>query len=189
VVGRDPDALDEAAICRAAIESCAENFSDGCVGPAFWFALFGLPGLFAYKIINTADSMIGHRTPRHEAFGWASARCDDLLNWVPARLGGVLICCVAVFAGSNTSHALSIMWRDARRHRSPNAGWPESAMAGALGLALAGPRSYAGQKVDEPFLNPEGRIAGPSDITRALRVLIAACCLEILLYAALALLV
>jgi adenosylcobinamide-phosphate synthase len=159
------------------------------VAPAFWFALFGLPGLVAYKIVNTADSMIGHRTERFEAFGWASARCDDLLNFFPARLAGALLSLAAPFAGGGISRSISIMWRDARQHRSPNAGWPESAAAGALDLALAGPRQYAGRSVDDPYLNPEGRAARPDDITRALRLLLAACALEILIYAALALLV
>jgi adenosylcobinamide-phosphate synthase len=189
VVGRDPDVLDEASICRAAIESCAENFSDGVVAPAFWFALFGLPGLIAYKIVNTADSMIGHKTPRHAAFGWASARFDDLLNLAPARLAGLLLSFVAPVAGGDTRRSLSIMWRDAGLHRSPNAGWPESAAAGALGLALAGPRQYARLKVDDPFLNPQGRRVKPDDIARMLRLLIAACGLELILYGALALFV
>jgi adenosylcobinamide-phosphate synthase len=187
VVGRDPQVLDEAGVCRAAIESCAENFSDGVVAPAFWFALFGLPGLITYKIVNTADSMIGHKTPRHAAFGWASARFDDLLNLVPARLAGLLLSIAAPVVGGDIKHTLFITWRDARLHRSPNAGWPESAAAGALGLALAGPRQYAGHMLDDPFLNPQGRMAAPDDISRALRLLIAACALEILIYAALAL--
>lgn len=189
VVGRDPQVLDEAGVCRAAIESCAENFSDGVVAPTFWFVLFGLPGLITYKIVNTADSMIGHKTPRHAAFGWASARFDDLLNLIPGRLAGLILSVVAPVVGGDIRHTLSIMWRDARLHRSPNAGWPESAAAGALDLALAGPRQYAGQKVDDAFLNREGRVATPDDISRALRLLVAGCGLEILLYAALALLV
>lgn len=188
VVGRDPDVLGEAAICRAAIESCAENFSDGVVAPAFWFALFGLPGIMIYKIVNTADSMIGHRTPRYEAFGWASARCDDLLNLVPSRLSGLLLSLAAPVAGGGIGPALAIMWRDAGHHRSPNAGWPEAAAAGALGLALAGPRQYAGRTVNDPFLNAAGCSAGPRDIARMLRLLLAACGLELLLYAALSLL-
>jgi adenosylcobinamide-phosphate synthase len=189
VVGRDPDALDEAAICRAAIESCAENFSDGVVAPAFWFALFGLPGIIAYKIVNTADSMIGHRTERFEAFGWASARFDDLLNFLPARLSGALLALVAPVASGSILRAIFVMCRDARQHRSPNAGWPESAAAGALDLKLAGPRQYAGRSVDDPYLNQTGDIARPSDIARALRLLLAACGVEILIYVALALLV
>jgi adenosylcobinamide-phosphate synthase len=186
VVGRDPQTLDEAAVCRAAVESCAENFSDGVVAPAFWFALFGLPGLITYKIVNTADSMIGHKTPRYAAFGWAAARWDDLLNLLPARLSGLLFCLMAPVTGGPMRRAFAIMLRDAPMHRSPNAGWPESAAAGALDLALAGPRQYAGHKIDDAFLNAEGRAAGPHDISRVLRLLAAACGLEILLYAMLA---
>lgn len=185
IVGRDPDSLDEAGVCRAAIESCAENFSDGVVAPAFWFALGGLPGLAAYKAVNTADSMIGHRTPRHEAFGWAAARFDDLVNLVPARLAGVLV----GLAGGRPVHAWRIMLRDARLHRSPNAGWPESAMAAALGLALAGPRRYGPRVVDDAFLNADGRRdAAAADVGRCLRVFTAACLLHVGLYATLALL-
>jgi adenosylcobinamide-phosphate synthase len=189
VVGRDPEVLDETGVCRAAIESCAENFSDGIVAPAFWFALFGLPGLIAYKFVNTADSMIGHRTLRHEAFGWASARFDDLLNFVPARLSGLFLALAAPLVGGSVQRALVVMWRDARQHRSPNAGWPESAAAGALDLALSGPRQYSGHITEDAFLNPEGRAARPDDIKRALRLLLGACGLEFLFYAALAVLV
>lgn len=186
IVGRDPTALDEAGVCRAAIESCAENFSDGVVAPAFWFALFGLPGLLIYKVVNTADSMIGHRTMRHEAFGWAAARLDDGLNLVPARLSGLLIAIAAPAARGGIASSLRIMWRDAGLHRSPNAGWPESAMAGALQLALAGPRRYAERTVDDSFLNAGGRKdAVPHDIRRALLVLVAAGALHAGLYAAL----
>lgn len=189
IVGRDPESLDDSGVARAAIESCAENFSDGVVAPVFWLALLGLPGLFAYKAINTADSMIGHRTPRHRDFGWAAARLDDLLNLVPARLAGVLVALVAPVAGGSMIAAVKIMWRDARKHRSPNAGWPESAMAGALGVALAGPRRYGETVVDDLFLNAEGRAnAAPDDIGRALKILIAACALEFVVYAALLLL-
>src|SRR3954469_6594147 len=190
IVGRDPDSLDEAGVCRAAIESCAENFSDGVVAPAFWFALLGLPGLVAYKAVNTADSMIGHRTPRHAAFGWAAARLDDLVNLIPARLSGLLVAIVAPIAGGTTGTALRVMTRDAAKHRSPNAGWPESATAGALGLALAGPRRYRERIVDDPLLNAEARKdAAPGDIGRALDLLVAACLLEAAAYAALALVV
>ena len=188
IVGRDPDQLDEAGVCRAAIESCAENFSDGVVAPAFWLALFGLPGLIAYKAINTADSMIGHRSPRYEAFGWASARLDDLVNLIPARLSGLVIAIVAPIAGGTTGTARGVMWRDAAKHRSPNAGWPESATAGALGLALAGPRRYGERIVDDVFLNAEARKAAtPDDIRRALDLLVAACLLQAAAYSALAL--
>ena len=188
IVGRDPDQLDEAGVCRAAIESCAENFSDGVVAPVFWLALLGLPGLIAYKAINTADSMIGHRSSRYESFGWASARLDDLVNLIPARLSGLLVAIVAPIAGGTTGTALRVMWRDAAKHRSPNAGWPESAAAGALGLALAGPRRYGERIVDDVFLNAEARKAATSDdIGRALELLIAACLLQAAAYAALAL--
>ena len=175
IVGRDPDSLDEAGVCRAAIETTAENLSDGVVAPAFWFALLGLPGLAAYKAVNTADSMIGHLSERHRDFGWAAARFDDLANLVPARLSGLAIALAAPLAGGSIREALRSMRRDARLHRSPNAGWPEAAMAGALGLALAGPRRYGARIVDDPYLNAEGRVdAGPDDIRRALGVFIGA---------------
>ena len=186
IVGRDPQSLDEAGICRAAIETTAENFSDAIVAPAFWFALFGLPGIMACKAINTADSMVGHLDDRHRSFGWAAARLDDAVNLVPARLSAMLIVLVAPLSGGSVSHAFMVTWRDARRHRSPNAGWPESAMAGALNVALAGPRSYAGEIVDDPFFNASGRTATPDDIVRALQLFVAACAVEVVLYAALA---
>jgi len=186
IVGRDPQTLDEAGVCRAAIESCAENFSDGVVAPVFWLALLGLPGLLIYKAINTADSMIGHLSPRYRSFGWAAARLDDLVNLVPARLSGLLIALVAPVVRGSIKQSLATMRRDARKHRSPNAGWPESAMAGALGVALAGPRTYGGRVTDDPFLNDGGRAAAtPADIGRATRVLIAACVVQALIYAAL----
>jgi adenosylcobinamide-phosphate synthase len=188
IVGRDPDRLDEAGVARAAIESSAENFSDGVVAPAFWFALFGLPGLVAYKAVNTADSMIGHLSVRHRDFGWAAARLDDLMNLFPARIAGALIALGAAVAGGSPPRAYAVMLRDSGIHRSPNAGWPEAAMAGALGLALGGPRLYAAGPVDEPFLNAEGRRdSGSGDIGRALRVLVAAALLQGLAYVALAL--
>jgi adenosylcobinamide-phosphate synthase len=186
IVGRDPAALDEGGVSRAAIESCAENFSDGVVAPAFWFALLGWPGLLIYKALNTADSMVGHRTARHEQFGWAAARLDDLLNLVPARLSAVLVALAAPAAGGSIAKSAAVAWRDAGRHRSPNAGWPESAMAGALDVALAGPRRYAERIVDDPFLNAGGRKdANATDISRALRVYVAACALHGAVYAAL----
>lgn len=176
IVGRDPESLDRPGVARAAIESCAENFSDGVTAPVFWFALLGLPGLVAYKAINTADSMIGHRTPRHEAFGWASARLDDLVNLIPARLSGLLIALVAPLAGGRFGDALGAMTGDARHHRSPNAGWPEAAMAGALGIALAGPRRYGGHAVEDRWMNAGGRReADAADIRAALRLLAGAC--------------
>ncbi|MEM9145289.1 MAG: adenosylcobinamide-phosphate synthase CbiB [Pseudomonadota bacterium] len=167
IVGRDPDALDEAGVARAAIESAAENFSDGVVAPAFWFAVAGLPGILLYKAINTADSMIGHRTQRYEAFGWAAARLDDLANLVPARLSAVLMVC----AGGRLA-ALRIVLRDAGLHRSPNAGWPEAAMAACLGVAVSGPRSYHGTPTSDPWVHAEGRRnANASDVRAACRLL------------------
>nr|WP_031335941.1 adenosylcobinamide-phosphate synthase CbiB [Rhodopseudomonas sp. B29] len=184
IVGRDPEQLDEAGVARAAIESCAENFSDGVVAPVFWLALGGLPGILIYKAVNTADSMIGHRNARYESFGWAAARLDDLLNLAPARLSGLLLALSAPLSSGAIGDAWRVMLRDARKHRSPNAGWPESAMAGALGLALAGPRIYGGAIVDDPFLNAEGRRdARPDDIGRALRVMLGGCVLQAGLYA------
>jgi adenosylcobinamide-phosphate synthase len=175
IVGRDPHSLDEPRICRAAIESTAENFSDGVVAPALWFAVLGLPGLLAYKAINTADSMIGHLTPRHRDFGWAAARLDDIVNWPAARLSAILIGVAAPLANGTLAHSLRVAWRDAGKHRSVNAGWPEAAMAAALGVSLAGPRRYDGIIVDDPFLNEEGRRdATPLDIGRALRVYVGA---------------
>ena len=170
IVGRDPARLDEAGVSRAAIESLAENFSDGIVAPAFWMAVGGLPGAAAYKAVNTADSMIGHRTPRHEAFGWAAARFDDLVNLPASRLTALLIVCAAwTLKGASPRNAVRAIWRDAGRHRSPNAGWPEAAMAGALGLALAGPRVYGGVRVDDVFMGEGGRReANADDIRRAL---------------------
>ena len=190
IVGRDPEQLDEAGVCRAAIESCAENFSDGVVAPVFWLALLGLPGLIAYKAINTADSMIGHRTERHASFGWAAARLDDLVNLVPARLSALLLAVAAPIAGGSIGKSWSVVRRDASQHRSPNAGWPESAMAGALRLALAGPRRYAEHVVEDPFLNADAtHQAVPDDIGRALDLFTAACVIETAGYAALALVV
>jgi adenosylcobinamide-phosphate synthase len=190
IVGRDPEQLDQAGICRAAIESCAENFSDGVVAPAFWLALLGLPGLIAYKAINTADSMIGHRSERYLSFGWAAARLDDLVNLVPARLSALLLAIAAPIAGGSISTSLRVVKRDASKHRSPNAGWPESAVAGALDVALAGPRRYATQAVDDPFINAEATSRGaPDDIGRALDLYVAACMIEAAGYAALALVV
>ena len=170
IVGRDPQALDEAAVCRAAIESLSENFSDGVVAPAFWLAAGGLPGGAVYKAINTADSMIGHRTPRHEAFGWAAARLDDLVNLPASRLTALLVVTACpLVRGASAGGAWRAVWRDARRHRSPNAGWPEAAMAGALGLALAGPRAYGGVIVEDGYMGEGGRReATPADIRRAL---------------------
>jgi adenosylcobinamide-phosphate synthase len=163
IVGRDTAAMDEAAIARAAIESAAENLSDGVIAPAFWFAVGGLPGMAIYKAVNTADSMIGHRTPRHRDFGWAAARLDDVLNLVPARLTAFLI-----LAAHGAWRAAPHLRGEARLHRSPNAGWPEAALAPVLDVALAGPRSYEGRMTDFPWVNPEGRRdADADDVDRA----------------------
>ena len=179
IVGRDTRRLDEAGVARAAIESCAENYSDGVVAPAFWFALLGLGGLVAYKAVNTADSMIGHRSERHAAFGFGAARLDDALNLLPARLSGVLLAGAAFVLRADGRAALRAMRRDAPRHRSPNAGWPEAAMAGALGLALGGPRVYVEGPVEDVWLHGEGRReATAQDIRRALRLFVTACVLQ-----------
>jgi adenosylcobinamide-phosphate synthase len=179
IVGRDPESLDEHGVARAAIESLAENFSDGVVAPALYYALFGLPGIFVYKTANTLDSMIGHKTPRHLHFGWAAARLDDLLNLVPARLSGLFLAAAAlVTREAQALPALRTMLRDAKKHRSPNAGWPEAAAAGALGLALAGPRRYRGHVVDDPWLGDGRARATALDIARALRLYLAACVLQ-----------
>ena len=171
IVGRDPDTLDAAAICRAAIESLAENASDGVTAPALWFLIGGLPGIIAYKAINTADSIIGHMSERHRAFGWAAARLDDLVNLPASRLTGLMfIAAAAVVPGASTSSAWRAYWRDAGLHRSPNAGWPEAAMAGALGLRLAGPRSYGGVVVDDHWMGDGRADATTEDIDRALTI-------------------
>jgi adenosylcobinamide-phosphate synthase len=171
IVGRDPDALDEAAICRAAIESLAENASDGVTAPALWFLVGGLPGMIAYKVINTADSMIGHMSERHRAFGWAAARLDDLVNLPASRLTGLMfVAAAAIVPGASAPSAWRAYWRDARLHRSPNAGWPEAAMAGALGLRLAGPRIYGGVVVDDHWMGDGRAEATAQDIGRALMI-------------------
>jgi adenosylcobinamide-phosphate synthase len=178
IVGRDPATLDEPAICRAGIESLAENFSDGVVAPALWYALLGLPGLFAYKMLNTADSMIGHKNAKYLDFGWASARLDDLANWPAARLSIVFIAAGAWLHKSKAAAraAVGTALRDAGLHRSPNSGWPEAAMAGALGIGLAGPRIYGGVRVDEPMMNASGRtVATVADIDLSLRIFYGAC--------------
>lgn len=170
IVGRDVAALDEAGIARAGIESLAESFCDGVVAPLFWLLLLGLPGLWAYKAINTADSLIGHREPRWRAFGWAAARMDDGANWLPARLSGVLLC-LAAGGGWRT------MRRDAGLHASPNAGWPEAAMAGALGVVLAGPVAYDGRVHARPWIGGGGRAPEAGELGRALAIYRRACAL------------
>jgi adenosylcobinamide-phosphate synthase len=169
IVGRDTAGLDAAGIARAAIESLAENFSDAIVAPVIWMVIGGLPGAALYKAINTADSMIGHRTPRHTAFGWAAARLDDLVNLPASRLSALLLVVAASLSnGASAAAAWRAVRRDAGHHRSPNAGYPEAAMAGALGLSLAGPRAYAGVLVKDAMMGDGGRDANAADIRRAL---------------------
>ena len=164
IVGRNTAVLDEAGVARAAMESLAENTSDGIVAPLFWGSVFGLPGIVGYKAINTLDSMIGHMTPRFQAFGWASARMDDLVNLIPARLTGVLF----AITSARPKTALKVMWRDAGLHRSPNAGWPEAAMAAGLNVRLSGPRVYHGHMAHEPWVNGESPDPTAQDLQRGL---------------------
>jgi len=179
IVGRDPQSLDEFGVARAAIESCAENFADGVVAPVFWYALFGFPGLLLYKTANTMDSMIGHLDERHRDFGLVAARLDDLLNLIPARLAGLLLIAASSFLpGGHPVMAWLVMWRDHGHHRSPNSGWPEAAMAGALDLALAGPRRYPGYAVQEAWIGKGRARATPLDIRRSLFVMVIACLLN-----------
>lgn len=172
IVGRDTKALTLSGVTRAAIESLAESFCDGVVAPLFWLLIAGLPGIWIYKALNTADSLIGHREPRWRAFGWAAARADDVANWVPARLAGLLLCIAAGWG-----RALPIMLRDARRHASPNAGWPEAAMAGALGLRLAGPIAYDGIVHAKAWIGDGRRDAGAADLDHAIGLYWRACVL------------
>ena len=185
IVGRDPNVLDQHGVCRAAIESLAENFSDGVVAPVFWALLFGLPGLLAYKTINTLDSMIGHKSPRYLHFGRVAARLDDAANWIPARLSG-LILTLAAFIAPNARPwaALRTMWTDASKHKSPNAGWPEAATAGALDLALAGPRRYPEMVVNDPWVGDGRARATTADIGAALRLYVIGCLIDAALVAA-----
>ncbi len=169
LVGRDPQSLDAAGIARAAVESLAENLSDAVVAPLFYFTLFGLPGLFAYKAINTLDSMIGYRNARYEAFGKATARLDDAANWLPARLTALLVLAAALLMpGASARRTLSTVLRDASRHRSPNAGWPEAAVAGALGFALGGPRRYGAHEVTDNWMGDGRSALDQRDIGQAL---------------------
>lgn len=179
IVGREPGSLDEHGVARAAIESCAENFADAVVAPVFWYVLFGFPGLLVYKTANTLDSMIGHRNERYRAFGWAAARLDDILNLIPARLSGVVIALAAMFVPrAHPWRACRVMLRDARHHRSPNSGWPEAAMAGALDLSLAGPRHYPGYVAKEKWIGDGRARATADDIRRGLWVYAVACLLN-----------
>ena len=175
LVGRDPDSLDEGGVARGAIESVAENFSDGVVAPLFWYVIAGLPGLFAYKAVNTLDSMIGHRTERYRHFGAAAARLDDLVNVLPARLSGLyFVAAACLLPGADGGRAWRMMVRDAGKHRSPNAGWPEAAVAGALDLALAGPRRYPDGIVDDAWVGVGRADLDAADVKRCLHLYLAA---------------
>jgi adenosylcobinamide-phosphate synthase len=183
IVGRDPAALDTAGVARAAIESLAENFSDGVVAPLFWLSVAGLPGAAAYKAANTADSMIGHLNARYAEFGFAAARFDDLVNLPASRLAALWL---MLAAGRGGRAALAAVRRDAKAHRSPNAGWPEAAMAGALGLKLAGPRVYGGVRVADAYMGEGRREAQAGDIRAALRLYRRACLIQFAVVAGLA---
>lgn len=173
IIGRDTDVLDQTGIARAGIESLAENFSDGVVAPMFWLFVGGLPGIALYKTINTADSMIGHRSERYLDFGQTAAQLDDLVNIVPARLSALSITCAALFhPGSRPRSAFGVAIRDAPSHVSPNAGWPEAATAGALNIRLGGPRKYADQEIAGAWLGKEGADATAEDIARALKLIV-----------------
>jgi len=188
IVGRNPAALDQAGVARAAIESLAENFSDGVVAPILWTALGGLAGGALYKAINTADSMIGHKDDRHRAFGWAAARLDDLVNLPASRLSALwLVLAAWLTPGASARAAARAVWRAASLHRSPNAGWPEAAMAGALGLKLAGPRVYGDTLIDDAFMGAGRREVDAADIIRALKLYRAACVIQALALAGAAL--
>jgi len=176
IVGRDPDQLDQHGVARAAIESLAENFGDAVVAPVFWYVLFGFPGLLVYKAVNTMDSMIGHKTERYKSFGFCAARLDDVLNLIPARLAGFWIFLGSFFIPTSSPFTgFKTMFRDARKHRSPNAGWPEGAMAGTLDIALAGPRKYREGQANDPWIGDGRARVLPKDIKRALQVYVAAC--------------
>jgi adenosylcobinamide-phosphate synthase len=171
IVGRDPAALDESGVVKGALESLAENTSDGIVAPVLWYALLGLPGIVAYKAINTADSMIGHKSERYIYFGWAAARLDDLINQPASRLSGLLFAAAAAWNdGERGKIALQVMWRDARKHQSPNAGWPESALAASLGVKFGGPRSYDGSRVSLPWMGEGREVLNRDDIRKGLRL-------------------
>ena len=188
IVGRDTAGMDAAAVSRAAIESLAENFADGVVAPAFWLALGGLPWGVLYKAVNTADSMIGHRTPRHEAFGFAAAKLDDAVNWPAARNSALaIVLAAALTPRASASGAWRIMRRDARGHPSPNAGWPEAAMAGALGIRLGGPRTYGGRRVDDRGMGDGTAEVDHQTIRQALRIYRTACAIDALVLVAAAL--
>ncbi len=171
IVGRETRQLDSAEISRAAVETLAENTSDGVIAPLFWLLIFGLPGIALYKAINTADSMVGHMSARHQHFGWASAKLDDLVNFIPARITGFLfVCAGAILQETSGKSAFRAMWSDAAKHKSPNAGWPEAAMAGALNIGLGGPRTYNGAEIELAHMGTGNRDLDAADIDRALQL-------------------
>jgi adenosylcobinamide-phosphate synthase len=175
IVGRDPRSLDEAGVARASVESLAENFSDGFIAPVLGYLAGGLTGLVLYKCVNTLDSMVGHHNERYEYFGKFAARLDDVVNWIPARMCGLLLCLSAVMVpGASTRRALGIMWRDARAHRSPNAGWCEAALAGALGFRLAGPRQYGDVVIEDTWMGDGRKDLNAVDIHASLRLYVSA---------------
>ena len=187
IVGRDPAHLDEPGVSRAAIETLAENFSDGVVAPVFWYALFGFPGLLIYKTVNTLDSMIGYKNDRYRAFGFTAARLDDVLNLIPARLSGLILALAAfITPHARPANAFRTMWRDAAKHNSPNAGWPEAATAGALDIALAGPRRYAQHTVDAPWIGSGSAQSDAGHIERALYLFAVGCLINALIVAVVA---
>jgi adenosylcobinamide-phosphate synthase len=180
IVGRNPESLDQYGVARSAIESCAENLADGVIAPVFWYVLFGLPGLVAYKMVNTLDSMVGHRSPRYREFGLAAAKLDDAMSYLPARLAATTIALAAIVVPrAKAIEAVRTMSRDAHKHRSLNAGWPEAAMAGALGIALAGPRQYAETVVKDEWIGDGRARVTAADIRRALHLLVTGCALVI----------
>ncbi len=166
IVGRNAKTLNDSGIARASLESLSENTSDGVIAPLFWAAILGIPGLFVYKAINTMDSMIGYRTQAYEAFGWAAAKLDDIVNFLPARLTGTIY----VLSATNSIYSFGIMWRDAKKHRSPNAGWPEAGFAAALNVRLSGPRNYEGALSDDEWLHEEGEDPSSKDIFLGLKL-------------------
>lgn len=188
IVGRDTEALSPQEIYRACVETVAENTSDGVVAPLFYAALAGPVGVWVYKAINTLDSMVGYRSPRYLYFGWASARADDLANYLPARLSSLLIALAAVLLGGHGATALHISWRDGRKHTSPNAGWPEAAMAGALGVQLGGPSTYQGVLSEKPYIGDAQSPICPTTIRQACQVMQMAAGLALLLAGLVALL-
>lgn len=171
IVGRDPAQLDESGVVKGALESLAENTSDGIVAPIFWYALLGLPGIVIYKAVNTADSMIGHKSERYIHFGWAAARLDDLVNLPASRLTGLLFAGAAAWIDKGRGKiALQAMWRDAPKHSSPNAGWPKSALAASLGVKFGGPRSYEGSLVNLPWMGEGREVLNRDDIRKGLKL-------------------